>query len=85
MYCTSLYCKSYGSDYCPECSHSRSFGFGLDANGRFWRWESNPYFGPLFLAADWDTPIRRQPGEKSLAWGVFQWWMDKIDYRYLWE
>ena len=74
--CTSLGCSSFGSDHCTECSHARFFGEGTDETGKRWRWEFNPWFGPLFLRKDGE-PFVNQPGEDSKAWDVVDKWMQK--------
>ena len=72
--CTSLNCQSWGSDYCTECSHARFFGEGVSRTGRLWRWEFNPYFGPLFLTAKGE-PMAYQPvDEDHQAWEPFEKW-----------
>jgi len=71
--CTSLLCNNYGCGYCAKCSHAIFSGEGQDKTGKVWRWEFNPHFGPLFLRKD-DEPLKHQPGEKSMAWDVFEGW-----------
>jgi len=83
--CTSLSCTSYGSLYCERCSHGRVLGMGIDNSGKAWRWEFNPMFGPLFLAKDWDTPLKRQYySERHRVWTLFNRWMTRRDYNYMW-
>jgi len=74
--CTSLRCKDLGSDYCNKCSHANSFGDGIDENGKKWAWTFNPMFGPIFQRKD-GVDMKRQPSEKSPAWGVFETWIKK--------
>ena len=75
-YCTSLNCKSWGSEYCSRCSHYLKYGLGEDVDGTTWRWEFNPMFGPLFLDEEFE-PLYDQPNEKSLCWDTFQKWYDE--------
>jgi hypothetical protein len=40
-----------------------------------WRWEFNPWFGPLFLKKN-DEPKKKQPiGKKHPAWEPFEKWL----------
>jgi len=76
-YCSSIMCRDYGCDYCMECSHASWIGEGKDINGKLWRWDFNPYFGPLFLRKD-DKPLKYQPeGSKHPAWKPFETWLKK--------
>ena len=74
--CTSLTgCRP--CDYCRKCSHSLTFGEGRDTGGRLWKWEFNPWFGPLFLRADGE-PLKRQPiAENHPAWAPFEAWQKR--------
>ena len=72
--CTSLSCVP-PQDYCPECSHALFLGEGTDKNGKLWRWEFSPRFGPLFLRKDGE-PLSRQPIRADhRAWVPFDSWM----------
>jgi hypothetical protein len=59
-HCSSLDCHNYNCDYCNSCSHAIYDGQGTDKTGKLWRWEDNPYFGPLFLRKDGE-PLANQP------------------------
>jgi hypothetical protein len=54
---------------------SLHFGEGVDRNGKIWRWEFHEWMGPSFLRKDWETFLKRQPGEGSPAWEVFNKWL----------
>ena len=85
-YCSSMHCASYGCDYCSECSHASHYGAGEDINGKYWRWDFNPYFGPTFLRKDGEF-MMQQPSNHSPAWNVFQKWYAAYDmeqYRHMW-
>jgi hypothetical protein len=43
--------------------------------GRTIYWDFHNYCGPLFLRADGDTPLVRQPGEKHWVWPQFEAWL----------
>ena len=88
-YCTSSRCDDYGCDYCRECSHAIFFGSGKDVNGKMWKWEFAPYFGPLFLRKN-GVPLKNQPGhEDHPAWEPFERWGERRffynDMRHMWE
>jgi len=46
-----------------------------EVNGRTYRWEFHDYLGPTFLCADWETPLKRQPGEHHPIWEKFGEWL----------
>ena len=48
-------------------------GEGRDQRGKLWRWEFTEWMGPTFLRKDGEF-MKRQPGEKSPAWSVFEKW-----------
>lgn len=59
------------------CCGRRETGEGRDRNGKLWRWEFSPYFGPLFLRADGE-PLARQPiAETHPAWEPFMRWHEE--------
>lgn len=70
--CTSLRCQPPTS-YCKKCSHANFSGQGKDSTGKFWKFDFNPKFGPLFLRTD-EEPLINQPKESSKAWEVFDQW-----------
>ena len=74
--CTSLTCQGP----CDGCttSHAIYEGSGWDLQGRFWRWEFRPYLGPIFVTGKGE-PMKRQPGEKSSAWDVFEKWQKAME------
>jgi len=74
--CTSINCVSFGSDYCPKCSHALYFGEGY-VGEKLWKWEFSP-FGPNFYKADGETLRSRYPGEKHLVWDVFEQWYNNL-------
>ena len=77
--CTSLNCTNdLDSDYCPECSHGRYEGEGRDSSGKLWKWEFNPYFGPLFLRKDGEPLISQPVGEDHIVWPVFEKWHNEL-------
>ena len=79
--CTSLTCTSLGSDYCMKCSHGIHNGSGIDKNGKEWRWEFNPYFGPLFVRKNGE-PLSNQPiAPWHRAWKPFEKWLKKHNER----
>jgi len=70
-------CSDYG-DYCRKCSHALYFGEGKDRNGKLWRWEFNPMFGPMFLRKDGEF-LKQQPVyENHPAWEPFEKWQGRI-------
>ena len=72
--CTSLICPGPPNKHCPKCSHAIFFGEGTDVNGKVWRWEFNPMFGPTFLNIK-KKPLKRQPiSENHPAWKPFEKW-----------
>jgi len=74
--CTSTRCKDYG-DYCRECPHAIWLGDGPDQNGKIWRWEFTPRFGPMFVGKRGE-PLGRQPvQENHRAWEPFEKWHKK--------
>ncbi len=79
LICTSMICISYGCQHCLQCSHAHYLGQGRDRNGKLWRWEFNPRFGPLFLRIDGE-PIERQPiHETHPAWEPFMRWQKRFE------
>ena len=74
--CTSLMCNSLGCDYCKKCSHACFKGQG-SVNGKEWRWEFNPMFGPLFLRKN-DVPLKNQPLKNHPVWKVFDEWHNNV-------
>jgi len=78
-HCTSLSCTAWGCDYCPECYHAMFDGQGIDRNGNTWKWDFQPYSGPLFVR--WDgIPLKRQPSrEDHPAWEPFERWNEGRD------
>ena len=75
--CSSLRCNP-PTTYCQKCSHAFFFG-SAKVNGINYRWEYNPYHGPLFSRAK-DGECRWIPSEKHPVWKEFDAWM-KIDPR----
>ena len=74
MICSSLTCSNYASDYCKKCSHA-NYIQEQELDGKVYRWEFNPMFGPLFLRKDYE-PMKRQPIPKSKAWDAFELYME---------
>jgi hypothetical protein len=74
--CNSL-TNCAGGEYCKKCSHGRRRGSGLDDHGKVWRWEHNPWFGPLFLGTRGE-PLKRQPITPShRAWQPYLRWIKR--------
>lgn len=46
-----------------------------DRNGKRWRFDFDPRFGPLVVTKRGD-PVAHQPGERSPFWPAFQAWFD---------
>ena len=83
--CTSLTCTSFGSDYCVKCSHGIFKGSGIDKNGKEWRWEFNPYFGPLWIRKDGEQFKNQYFSEKHPAWKPFEKWLKKHNKKVKYE
>lgn len=47
-----------------------------DANGKTWRFEDHPTFGPFVLDKR-DEPTSAQPGERSPFWPAWEGWKDQ--------
>jgi len=75
--CTSLNCRKFPADFCPQCSHALYLGEGTDTAGKEWKWEFNPRFGPTFLTKKGE-PLVNQPGEKSKVWEIFESWLSEL-------
>lgn len=72
--CTSLQC-SPPKRHCRDCSHAIYTG-RAEIDGRVYRWEHSPQFGPLFSRSrsgecDWSPHARHK------VWQVFQEWHDR--------
>ncbi len=82
--CTSYSCKSLGCDYCLKCSHAIWKGEGIAPNGKIWRWEFSPRFGPFFLRKDGEllkyqpVPVENPDKKEHPAWVLFGEWYDKL-------
>ncbi|MHA1828925.1 MAG: hypothetical protein ACTSX6_09805 [Candidatus Heimdallarchaeaceae archaeon] len=50
---------------------------GRDKNGKLWRWEFNPRFGPLFLRKDKKPLARQLVDENHSCWKPFESWLKK--------
>jgi hypothetical protein len=75
--CSSLTCRTTEYEYCKKCSHAIWYGEG-EHNGKIWKWEFTPMFGPLFLRKDGE-PLKHQPiHEDHPAWKPFIKWFNKI-------
>ena len=70
-------CTDYPT-YCPKCSHALYVGQGKDKNGKLWRWQFSPMFGPDFLKKNGDFLKRQPAGEDHSAWGPFSEWQKGI-------
>ena len=79
--CTSPICdqndydKCHESGYrdCPKCKYAFYKGEGTDKDGKIWRWEYRPQFGPEFVTkAGW--LVKYQPIEGDPAWDLFYRW-----------
>lgn len=66
-----------GKRYVPRlhiCTFTTHTAEGMDRNGRLWRWDFSPEFGPLFLDHK-GVPLKVQPiAEKHPAWVPFNEW-----------
>ncbi|HDZ14874.1 hypothetical protein LCGC14_1109620 [marine sediment metagenome] len=71
-------CKDFENGYCPKCSHALYFGEGKDRNGKLWRWEFNPMFGPEFLRKDGEFLAKQPVYENHPAWEPFEKWQEGI-------
>jgi len=75
--CTSLNCNNMGCDCCQKCSHAIFSGEGKDRNGKIWRWEFSPQFGPLFVGKRGNS-LKNQPIMPwHRAWEPFETWLKK--------
>lgn len=68
MTCTSLN-PCPGGDYCRKCSHAIYHG-AVTVNGKEWRFEFNPQFGPTFIGKRGE-PLAKQPGGRNKVWEHF--------------
>ena len=75
--CTSLRCGPPNS-HCVECSHAIYKGRGV-VDGRVYRWEHSPRFGPLFTKAGGKGEPDWVPNGRHGVWKVFQEWLNKIE------
>ena len=73
--CTSMSECQPPRRYCRECSHA-IFKGAVTLRGVRYRWEHNPWFGPLFRhrrsgECDWE------PHERHPVWAAFDRWHDR--------
>lgn len=73
--CSSFHCTSYPCDYCRKCSHAYFNGSAV-IDGRKYRWEFNPRFGPSFSSrlggeCEW------VPNSRHKVWKAFEKWHSK--------
>lgn len=60
------------------CCFNTSSGEGVDRNGRTWRWDFSPQFGPVFIDKH-GRPLKAQPvSENHVVWPVFNAWYAKL-------
>lgn len=48
--------------------------YEIEAGGKRWFFEWNPYGGPTVLNRNTEAPIVTQPAEGSPFWGAVTWW-----------
>lgn len=66
--------KGYGIRICSLVDATHTVKIGK----RTWRWEFHHYLGPTFLDHRGE-PLKRQPGERSPVWPVFNAWLAEYE------
>jgi hypothetical protein len=66
--------KKYVARLCLCCTPTHQ-GEGVDRNGRLWRWEFSPQFGPLFVNQQGDPLLVQPMSERHPVWPVFNEWL----------
>ena len=72
--CTSLICGT-PQDHCRECSHAIYKG-SATIDGKLYRWEHGPMFGPLFSRAG-KKECNWRPHQRHKVWKAFEKWHDR--------
>ena len=72
--CSSFRCNP-PTDYCAKCSHAFFFG-SAKVKGITYRWEHNPYHGPMFSRSK-DGECLWIPSEKHPVWKAFERWLKR--------
>jgi hypothetical protein len=72
--CTSITarCDPRTARHCPRCSHAE-YSASAVVDGRTYRLEFNPLFGPRF----WNARGRELASPRAALWRRFQAWHDK--------